>query len=262
MLACRSPILLLALALAGMLHCQTVAQRPDVKLDSGKRTWSLFTEYSPGSSHIILGYSRQREFVAFGVGFTQKFFESRFLSLAYRAEIRPVMVESDPVLTGDYYNINLPAIGQDPPLQASGYYHLPHKEPVISAAPKAVDYSFTYQGQTYYQDYTLIYGRRWTYAGGLNPAGLQAKFLPRSRIQPELSLMTGFTVSTRDIPVFNSSAFNLTFSVGAGFDLLHTPGRSVRLEYRIQHLSNADLHTSTDPGIDSQFIHVGYNWGR
>jgi hypothetical protein len=36
--------------------------------------------------------------------------------------------------------------------------------------------------------------------------------------------------------------------------------RSMRFEYRIQHLSNADL--GTDPGIDSQMIHVGYSWGR
>lgn len=218
-------------------------------------------EYSPSSSHIILGYSQQREFISLGAGFTQRFFANRFLNLAYRAEVRPLMVESDPVLTGDYFNINLPPIGPYPGVQESGYYRLPHEMPVLSTAAKSSDFSFTYNGQTYFEDYTLTYGRRWSYVAGLSPAGLQAKFLPRSRIQPVLTVMTGFAVSTRDIPVFDSSAFNFTFSVGAGVDFLDAPRRSMRLEYRIQHLSNADLHTSTDPGVDSQVIHVGYNWG-
>jgi Lipid A 3-O-deacylase (PagL) len=32
------------------------------------------------------------------------------------------------------------------------------------------------------------------------------------------------------------------------------------VEYRFQHLSNADIGYN-DPGIDSQMIHISYVWG-
>ena len=262
MFARRSPILLLALVITAILQAQSVVQAPQAQPDSSKRAWSIFTEYSPGSSHIILGVAREREFVTVGAGFTQRLFQNSVWSLGYRAEVRPLMVESDPVQTGQYYNINLPPIGSFPGQQESGYYRLPHEMPVLSTGLRSVNHTFTYKGQTYFQDYTFTYGRRWTYVAGLSPAGLQAKFLPRSRIQPVFTLMTGFTISTRDVPVFDSSAFNFTFSFGAGFDFLERPKHSMRLEYRIQHLSNAYLGTGIDPGIDSQIVHVGYSWGR
>jgi len=264
---CAPRNLLLALAVLAVivpvdvLHAQAVVQEPAVRPGSSPRTWSIFTEYSPGSSHIILGYTNQREFVTIGAAFTQRLFRNRIWALDYRAEIRPLMVESDPVLTGNYYNINLPSIAGFPGLKESGYFHLAHEVPVLSTARKSSNYTFTYDGQTYYQDYTFTYGRRWTYVGGLSPAGLEAKFLPRSKIQPVLTLMTGFAVSPRDIPMFDSSAFNFTFSFGAGFDFFRRPNRSMRFEYRLQHLSNASIG-ATNPGTDSQMIHVGYSWGK
>ena len=262
MLARRSLILVLLwpIFLIGIARAQNVqpsASRPG----SNPRTWSMFTEYSPGSSHIFLGYSNQREFVTLGASFTQRLFQNRIWRLDYRAEIRPLTVESDPVLTGDYYNINLPPYDGYPGLQELGYYRQPHEMPVVSTGVKSYNYTFTYNGQTYYQDYTFTYGRRWTYVAGLSPAGLEAKFLPRSKVQPVLTLMTGFAVSPRDIPAFDSSAFNFTFSFGAGFDFFRRANRSMRFEYRLQHLSNAYLG-ATNPGIDSQMIHVGYSWGR
>jgi opacity protein-like surface antigen len=244
-----------------VVHAQAVVQESTVKPGSSQRTWSVFTEYSPGSSHIILGYTNEREFVTLGAAFTQRIHQGGVWSLDYRGEVRPLMVEGDPVLTGDYYNVNLPAVGPYPPLQASGYVRLPHEMPVLSTGVKSSDYTFTVNGQSYYIDESFTYGRRWTYVGGLSPAGLEAKFLPRSRMQPVLTLMTGFVVSPRDIPMFDSSAFNFTFSFGAGFDFFQRPNRSMRFEYRIQHLSNAYLG-ATNPGIDSQVIHVGYAWGR
>ena len=264
----RSPVsLLLAVAiLPGILmgeviHAQPVLPGPSGQPGSSPRTWSIFTEYSPGSSHIILGYTNQREFVMLGAAFTQRLFRNHIWALDYRAEIRPLMVESDPVLTGWYYNMNQPPIGGNPASQGSGYFRLLHEMPVQSTAVKSSNYTFVFEGQTYYHDYTFTYGRRWTYVGGLSPAGLEAKFLPHSRIQPVLTLMTGFAVSPRDIPMFDSSAFNFTFSFGAGFDFFRRSTRAMRLEYRVQHLSNADIGT-TNPGIDSQMIQVGYSWGK
>ncbi|HZD51160.1 MAG TPA: acyloxyacyl hydrolase [Silvibacterium sp.] len=260
MLARRSPILLLLglIVLTGLTHSQGVLSSSTP--DSSPRTWSIFTEYSPGSSHIILGYTNERQFVTLGASFTQRLFQNRVWRLDYRAEVRPVMVGSDPVFTGDYYNINLPAVNGFPGLSESGYFRVPHKTPVLSTAVKGSYQSFTYDGQLYYENYTFTYGRRWTYVAGFSPLGLEAKFLPHSKVQPVLTLMTGFAVSSRDIPMFDSSAFNFTFSFGAGFDFFRRPNRSMRFEYRLQHLSNAELG-ATNPGIDSQMIHVGYGWG-
>ena len=248
-------MILPAILLSKVIHAQAVLPGPSGQPGSSPRTWSLFTEYSPGSSHIILGYTNQREFVTLGAAFTQRLFWNHIWALNYRAEIRPLMVESDPVLTGWYYNIN------QPEFQGSGYFRLLQEMPVLSTARRVVNDTFTYQGQMYYQDYVNTYGRRWTYVGGLSPAGLEAKFLPHSRIQPVLTLMTGFAVSPRDIPMFDSSAFNFTFSFGAGLDFFRRPTRAMRLEYRLQHLSNAYIGT-TNPGIDSQMIQVGYSWGK
>ncbi|MFY9938048.1 MAG: acyloxyacyl hydrolase [Silvibacterium sp.] len=268
MLARRSPRnLLLSLTVfttifpVAITHAQAVVQEPTIKPGSSPRTWSIFTEYSPGSSAIILGYTNQREFVTVGAAFTQRLFRNRIWALDYRAEIRPLIAESDPVLTGNYYNVDLPPIAGFPGVKESGYVRLPHERPVLSTARKVENYTFTYNGQTYYQDYTFTYGRRWTYVGGLSPLGLEAKFLPQSKIQPVLTLMTGFAVSPRDIPMFDSSAFNFTFSLGAGFDFFRRPNRSMRFEYRLQHLSNASIG-AINPGIDSQMMHVGYSWGR
>jgi hypothetical protein len=254
-------VILPGILLGEVIHAQPVLPGPSGQPGSSPRTWSIFTEYSPGSSHIILGDTNQREFVTLGAAFTQRLFRNRIWALDYRAEIRPLMVESDPVFTGAYYNFNLPPFAGYPGMQGSGYTRQPHEVPVFSTAQKSSNYTFVFEGQTYYTDYTFTYGRRWTYVGGLSPAGLEAKFLPHSHIQPVLTLMTGFAVSPRDIPMFDSSAFNFTFSFGAGFDFFRRPTRAMRLEYRLQHLSNAYLGT-TNPGIDSQMIQVGYSWGK
>ena len=243
----------------GSTGAPLVLSRSPGRIEQGARTWSIFTEYSPSSSKIFLGYTRDREFVALGASFTQRLVHHRIWSLDYRAEIRPLMVESDPVIRGGDYNYNLPPIFPVPHQQGS--YRYAHEVPVVSIGPKNVSYTFTYQGQNYSEVSDTYYGRRWTYVGGLSPAGLQARLLPHSRIQPVFTLMTGFAVSPRDIPMFDSSAFNFTFSFGTGLDIFSTPTHAVRLEYRLHHLSNA-YTGATNPGIDSQMVQIGYSWSK
>jgi hypothetical protein len=71
------------------------------------------------------------------------------------------MVESDPVFTGAYYNFNLHPFAGYPEMQGSGYTRQPHEVPVFSTAQKSSNYTFVFEGQTYYQDYTFTYLRRW-----------------------------------------------------------------------------------------------------
>lgn len=105
------------------------------------------------------------------------------------------------------------------------------------------------------------FGRRWTYAGGLSPLGLQFHFFNRYRWQPELTGQAGFMVSPRDLPVFNSSQFNFTFQFGAGLEHYFADRRSVMLEYRYHHFSNN--YTGTyNPGTDSGIFKATYWFGH
>lgn len=226
------------------------------------RSWSLFSEYSPDSSHIILGVTQQRIFVTAGASLAFRLVRNRYLELSWTPEIRPLIAESDPVLIGWRYSTCSPGTGPGGTcVPESGSYRIPHEIPVMSPMPATQNYSATINGQTYYQDYAFHYGRRWTYIGGLSPIGLQAAFRPGRRLQPLLGLTGGFAASPRDVPMFFSSAFNFTFTFGGGIRIWHDRTHATQIEYRLQHFSNADIG-STDPGIDSQMLHVSYLWGR
>lgn len=249
-------------ALAGVVVAPARAVRRDLQNPyAPAHTWAVFEEYSPSSSHIILGQAREREFVALGVAYTHNMHRGRHWDLSYLFEVRPLMVESDPVNTGFAYNIHLPAQPGYPEIRESGVYHYAHERPVLVMGPRVSDTTFTENGQTYYADFTEYYGRRWTYVGGMSPLGLKVNFFPHSRLQPALMANGGFAFSLRDIPMFDTSAGNFTFSFGAGIDLFRRLGHPIRLEYRIQHFSNGYVGFN-DPGIDSQMLYVGYAWGR
>jgi Lipid A 3-O-deacylase (PagL) len=252
--------LLLALAVsAAPLRGQSPLY-PEHGWSTPRRSWSVFTEYSPDSSHIMLGITGGRTFATVGASWSQRLYKGRSWQLFYAPEVRPLMIERDPVQTGIDYKICIANTLGQPCTPQSGYYHYPHAIPSLSTSVKEVDYSASFAGQSYYQDYSFNYGRRSTYVGGLSPLGFQAAFLPRSRLQPIAGATAGFAVSPRDIPMFYTSAFNFTFGFGAGLQFWRDPRHATRVEYRFQHLSNADIGYN-DPGIDSQMIHISYVWG-
>lgn len=250
--------------LLGALACVGVAPAPAraVKRDlqnpyAPAHTWAVFGEYSPSSSHIILGQAREREFVALGVAYTRNMHRGRYWDLSYLFEVRPLMVESDPVLEEVISNYDLPA----PYGSGSATYRYMPKLPVLEMTDRELNDSFVENGQHYYVNSQLVYGRRWTYVGGMSPLGLKINFLPHWRLQPTLTANGGFAASLRDVPMFDTSAGNFTFSFGAGVDLFRRIGHPLRLEYRIQHFSNGFVGFN-DPGIDSQMLYVGYAWGQ
>ena len=96
---------------------------------------------------------------------------------------------------------------------------------------------------------------------GNGPAGMRVNLRPRSKIQPMLFGHGGYMFSTHQIPTRDAGAFNFRFDVGAGFEVFRTRSRSLRLEYRLQHVSDKDSSWE-NPGIDSQVLHVAYIVGR
>lgn len=219
-------------------------------------TWSVFSEYSPSSSHIILGVARERKFVTVGMAYTRNMYRGQHWDLNYLFEVRPFMLESDPVVTEQMLEADLP-----PPYgkQDQTMRYVP-AVPVLEIEPCCFNDTFPYDGQNYYVDSRTYYSRRWTYAGGMSPLGIKLNLMRNRRLQPIFMANGGFAISSRDVPMFKTSNGNFTFSFGTGFDIFERNGQVVRLQYRIQHFSNADL--GGDPGIDSQMLYVGYAWGR
>jgi hypothetical protein len=220
-------------------------------------TIGVFGQYSPNSSHIILGYARKREFYSPGVAFTRRLAVGRTFTLSYLAEMRPFTLWSDPVLRGitDVYT------SPQPPHTVNVFLH--QQPPVLDTYPRSLPFQFVdpntgifYQGTEYFD-----YGRRYLYSGGLSPVGFKLNLRPQTRLQPVITVTGGFMASFRDLPVFDSSAINLTFSVGAGVEWFQTQSHSLRVEYRVQHLSNAGIGVE-NPGVDSQVIQGTWSWGR
>jgi opacity protein-like surface antigen len=94
-------------------------------------------------------------------------------------------------------------------------------------------------------------------AGALPPRNL----LPRHRLQPTSSLLVGYLLSSNKIPVDTAGSFNFTFEAGAGLEYFLSQNRSMRLEYQIQHFSNA-YTAQTNPGVDSGLFKFTYAFGR
>src|ERR1039458_9599996 len=69
---------------------------PDA-LYSRLNTFSSFVEYSNDSSRIILGDARNRKIGALGFQYQRRLVNRRLWNFSYTAEMRPGMLESDPV---------------------------------------------------------------------------------------------------------------------------------------------------------------------
>ena len=216
---------------------------------------AAFAEYSNSSSHIILGDDRQRKFAGLAFAYQRRISTAHGMSWAYSAEIRPLLVESDPTIRGQHLltNIDGPLMKQDivfvqqVPIQTLRLYRDVSASGVVDGRPVFLQINYDL-------------GRRWTYTPALTPVGFSVHLLPAHSLQPFLASTAGFIVSTRDVPEFKTSAFNFTFSFGGGVEWFRDHRRSWTVEYRVQHMSNKEIGYN-NPGVDSQFLRVGYRFG-
>ena len=222
---------------------------------SNRTVLSGFVEYSNDSSHMLIGYADGRKISAVGASFERRAFLSNDLSGSWLAEVRPLMSVSDPTLTG--FALQFP---QEPAY--SGIVKFSSPIPVVQPVTSApLDVILVTSNQVYAGTATYIGGMRSTYASGLSPLGYRLSALPRKRIQPFVTALGGFVAAPRDLPVFNSAAFNFTFELGGGVEVFRTHTRSCRLEYRYHHLSNGG-RGSVNPGVDSGVFKMTYSFGR
>lgn len=73
-----------------------------------------------------------------------------------------------------------------------------------------------------------------------------------SGVRPFLSFGAGFLWSSADLPP-GTSQVNFTPQIGFGIAFAHGPRQTYVLEYRLHHISNADL-VMPNPGINSSLI--------
>jgi hypothetical protein len=242
--------------LVGVTACASTWAQDIGGYYSNRKALSGFVEYSNDSSHMLLGYAEGRTISAVGIGFERRSFLGTHLSGAWVAEVRPYMSVTDPVMKG--FNLEFP---QQP--MYSGVVTFSSPVPVdkpVTSAPLSV--ILVTQNQIYAGTATYIGGTRSTYVSAFSPLGYKLSVLPRGRMQPFVTGLTGFAVSPRDIPLFNSSAFNYTFEFGAGVEWFQTHTRSCRFEYRYHHLANSGSGGAANPGIDSGVFKATYSFGR
>jgi hypothetical protein len=93
----RGALLCLAISCTADLVAQDMPHAQPSDTYSRKNTFSLFVEYSPTSSHILLCVARQRILADFGGAYTRRIVSFWGSDLGYHVELRPVLFESDPV---------------------------------------------------------------------------------------------------------------------------------------------------------------------
>ncbi len=222
---------------------------PDRSQFTHKYSLGFFAEGAPTSSHILLGIARKRELIGGGAALTWRLFDRHSVELDYLGEVRPLLMESDPTVVSFYSDRYGNVILFPIPIPVWNPGNLAFRYNTGVAPYAANGYS------------NAKFSRRWTYTGGASPFGFQLNALKRRRLQPEAMVNAGFLVSTREIPVLQSSYFNFEFQFGGGIEWYRTARQSLLLEYRVQHFSNGHLGTY-NPGTDAGLWKLTYRFGR
>ena len=196
---------------------------------TGTNEFQIWAGYSPGSITWI-GKSEARRMFQAGAGWRRVLLATDRLAWKYTIDIVPLALVSQPTVNGvevvqDPKGLSLPAV----------------------CAPTNCG---------------LTIGRRTTYGVGFAPIGFEFNFRRKHRIQPVAGINGGLLRFSREVPIPNSASINFTFSLTGGVQIFTGTSRSVMIEYRYHHTSNADSGTPFNPGIDSNFIYAGYSFHR
>lgn len=218
--------------------------------------WTIFTEYSNTSSHILMGASRQRELVTLGGGYSRRVVRFWGSQLDYHVEVRPVIFESDP-LAIDTIVLTVPSsTGSTSYTSLSATPIVQPCKPISGADTIAVT---PYGPET--ETYVQVCGRRWTFAQAFSPLGFQYSIATHHRVQPFIIGTLGYMYSSRPIPLSNAEAFNFAFDFGPGLEIYRGNKRSIAVECRFHHFSNRGT-AQANPGVDNLMYKLSYSFGR
>jgi opacity protein-like surface antigen len=198
----------------------------------GANEYQVWGGYSPDSLTWI-GKSEARRLFMAGAGWRRVMLATDRFAWKFTVDIVPVALVSQPTLNG--------------------------KE-TVQALPNVQ--AFTAACQAAGITICPTFGRRTTYGAGFAPVGFEFNFRRKRRVQPVADINAGLLRFTREVPIANSAAINFTFSWGAGLQIFTSESRSVTVGYRFHHISNANSGTPFNPGIDSNFLYLGYSFHK
>jgi len=213
-------------------------------------SWNLTVEGAPTTTRIFLGVAEERRLLAVGGGYARLLRRSgggwfgRLCNLYWTIEARPLNIEWDPAKIGVRAVDGHAVLGLFPQPFRVNFVD----RSVIPFGPADTPVQFFYEWQP-------------TYAASLSPIGVRLHFRPRRRLQPVVSASGGMFVSARNVPIDGARSFNFTFHFGTGVEYFLSQRRSLRLEFRIQHTSNAGTGMF-NPGLDAPLIHISYAFRR
>ncbi len=257
----RGALLCLAISCTPEIAAQDMPHAQPADTYSRKNTFTLFVEYSPTSSHVLVGAARQRILADFGGAYTRRIVSFWGSDLGYRVELRPVLFESDPLaITKTTVSVTEP-----PPV---GFYT---STSTSASAPIGICIAGTTttvfppvdgNSAATITNVTTC-GRQWTFGQVFTPIGFKYSMRTRHRPQPYLIGTLGYMYTSRPVPVAAAESFNFVFDFGAGLELFHSKHnkRSFSIETRYHHFSNRNTAES-NPGTDNIVYNLSYNFGR
>jgi lipid A 3-O-deacylase PagL len=158
-----------------------------------------------------------RDHLFLGVRGTAPVFRWEALTLAYAAELTPMLIISDnPEYTKGF-------------VTKGGVTHLTEVE--NGTAP--------------------------VWGAGFSPLGLEARVRTAPHGQVFGAIAMGLIWFTRDVPVANSRAVNITAEMGFGLLWEYRERRRLRFGYKFHHLSNS-WTAEENPGLNANVFYVGW----
>ncbi|HSY36914.1 MAG TPA: acyloxyacyl hydrolase [Acidobacteriaceae bacterium] len=258
----RGALLCLAVSCAIPVVAQDTPHPQSPDTYSRKNTFTLFAEYSPTSSHILLGDARQRILVDLGGAYTRRVVSFWGSDVGYRVELRPVQFESDPLsITKSIISVTEPPpIGSYTSTITSSAAPIGKCQPasgtIVYPPPPGATSSETIS-------YTTTCGRQWTFGQVFTPIGFKYSMRTRHPLQPYVMGTLGYMYTSRPVPVADAESFNFVFDFGAGLELYRSgqKKRSLSIEARYHHFSNRNTAPS-NPGTDNLTYILSYNFGH
>ena len=198
--------------------------------------------FSPTSSHILIGDARLRQVWTLGANYSHLLLAGSRLRLDYEASVMPVWEERDPTVTGTEFFVGGQAI-------------VTPQTPVRVVNETNQPVGAVLSGSGTFTPVYALFGTESTHAAAVTPLGARLTAMPRWRVRPSLALDLGFVISSRDLPIDNSSQFNYMFALGPGIEIYTDAHTSWRVEYVYRHASNAG-QGNLNPGLDQAVVRL------